>query len=140
MNISHENNDSNLRLPQEIERYVASLNQIYRRKNHDVLQQLLVNAEISIEKYSYDNLDGGQNGFLMRLQIPEEIFSKVLEEKYNYEKEITENINKLIKIPHEFIDEVSIEMRLSDEKNWREKSGYVLPRISQVNRDKGTEF
>ena len=41
-------------------------------------------------------------------------------------KEITGNLNKLINIPQEFIDHVSIEMRLLEDDNWREKSGFLL--------------
>ncbi len=48
-----------LMLPQEIERYIASLLQIYKRQNQDLLQRLIVNAEINIEEHSYDNWDGG---------------------------------------------------------------------------------
>lgn len=115
-----------LRLPQEIERYVASLLQIYKRKNQELLQRLLVNAEVNIEEHSYDNWDGGQYGFLLHLRIPEEIFSEILDVKNNYEEEIKNNINKLISIPREFIDLVSIEMQLLEDDNWREKSGLVL--------------
>ncbi|MBN1392677.1 MAG: toll/interleukin-1 receptor domain-containing protein [Sedimentisphaerales bacterium] len=115
-----------LNLPKEIERYVASLLQVYKRKNQDLLQRLLVNAEIDIEQHSYDNWDGGQYGFLLRLRVPEIVFSEIIEDKSNYEKEIEEKINKLINIQGEFIDCVSIEMQLLEDDNWREKSGLIL--------------
>jgi hypothetical protein len=115
-----------LKIPNEIERYVASLAQIYKRKNQDFLQRLLVNAEVNIEEHSYDNLDGGQYGFLLHLQVPEAIFSEIIDVKDNYEEEIKNKINKLISIPGEFIDLVSIEMQLLEDDNWREKSGLVL--------------
>jgi len=115
-----------LRLPKEIERYVASLLQIYKRKNQDLLQRLLVNAEVNIEEHSYDNWDGGQYGFLLHLRVPEAIFSEIIDVKDNYEEEIKNKINKLISIPGEFIDLVSIEMQLMEDDNWRERSGLVL--------------
>jgi len=124
-----------LRLPKEIERYVASLLQIYKRKNQDLLQRLLVNAEIDIEEHSYDNLDGGQNGFLLRLRVPDAIFSEIVDQKDEYEKEISQNLSKLINIPHEFIDCVSIEMQLIEEDNWREKSGLVLKAKKHISNN-----
>ncbi len=113
-------------LPKEIERYIASLQQIYKRKEQDLLQRLLVNAEVNIEEHSYDNWDGGQYGFLLRLRVPETIFSEIIDVKNDYEEDIKNKINKLISIPNEFIDLVSIEMQLSEDDNWREKSGFVL--------------
>ncbi|MFC1636177.1 toll/interleukin-1 receptor domain-containing protein [Planctomycetota bacterium] len=121
-----------LRLPKEIERYVASLMQIYKIKGIDFLQQLLANAKITIEEHSYDNLDGGQYGFLLRLLVPDIIFAKLVEVKDKYESEITNDLNKLIEIRSEFIDCVSIEMQLSEDDNWREKSGFVLPAKKHV--------
>ena len=115
-----------LRLPKEIEKYIASLLQIYKRKNHDLMQRLLVNAEINIEEHSYDNWDGGQYGFLLHLQVPEAVFSEIIDVKDDYEKEINNKINKLISIPGEYIDLVSIEMQLMQDDNWRERSGLVL--------------
>jgi hypothetical protein len=121
-----DDNSVSRKLPHEIERYIASLLQVYKRKNQGLLQQLLVNAEIIIEEHSYDNWDGGQYGFLLHLRVPEAIFSEIIEVKSNYEEEIKKKINKLISIPGEFIDLVSIEMQLLEEDNWREKSGLVL--------------
>lgn len=123
----------NLRLPKEIERYVASLVQLYKNKGKKFLQQLLTNAKITIEEHSYDNLDGGQRGFLLRLQVPDIIFAKLVEAKEKYESEITSKLNRLIEIRGEFIDCVSIEMQLSEEDDWREKSGLVLPAKKHIS-------
>ena len=79
------------------------------------LQQLLANARISIEEYSYDNWDGGQYGFLLRLQVPDDIFAKSINDKDKYEGDINEKLGKLIKIPGEFIASVSIEMKLVED-------------------------
>ena len=127
----------NLKLPKEIERYIASLLQIYKRKNQDLLQRLLVNAEVNIEEHSYDRVidEGDQYGFLLRLRVPEDIFSEIIDEKHDYEKEIKEQINKLINIPHEFIDCVSIEMQLLEDDNWREKSGLVLKAQKHISNN-----
>ena len=122
-----------LRLPKEIERYVASLVQLYRIKGKNFLQQLLANAKLTIEEHSYDRLDGGQYGFLLHLQVPDVIFAELVEAKDNYEKEITTKLNKLIGIPNEFIDCVSIEMQLSEDDDWREKSGLVLPAKKHIS-------
>ena len=115
-----------LQLPKEIERYVASLVQIYKIKGNKFLQQLLANAIITIEQHSYDGWDGGQYGFLLHLQVPDIIFAKLVEAKDKYESEISNKLNKLIKISGEFIDSVSIEMQLLEDDNWREKTGLVL--------------
>jgi len=124
-----------LRLPKEIERYIASLMQIYKIKGLDFLQELLANATITIEEHSYDNLDGGQYGFLLRLQVPDIIFAKLVETKGEYESQITDDLNKLIEIRSEFLDCVSIEMQLSEDENWREKSGFILPAKKHISDD-----
>ncbi len=124
-----------LRLPKEIERYVASLVQIYKIKGKKFLQRLLANAIITIEQHSYDGWDGGQYGFLLRLQVPDIIFAKLVEAKDKYESEISSKLNKLIKIPGEFIDSVSIEMQLLEDDDWREKSGFVLPAKKQISNN-----
>lgn len=115
-----------LQLPKEIERYVASLSQLYKVRGKNFLQQLLANATITIEEHSYDNWDGGQYGFLLRLQVPDIIFAKIVDAKDKYESELLNKLSKLIKISGEFIDCVSIEMQLSEDEDWREKSGFVL--------------
>ena len=122
-----------LRLPEQIERYVASLMKIYKIKGSDFLQKILANAKIIIEEHSYDNLDGGQYGFLLRLQVPDIIFTKLVETKGKYEREITKKLNKLVEIRGEFIDCVSIEMQLSEDDDWREKSGFVLPAQKHIS-------
>ena len=132
-----DDNSVSRRLPHEIERYIASLLQIYKRKNQDLLQRLLVNAEVNIEEHSYDRVmdEGDQYGFLLRLRVPSAIFSEIIDEKHDYEKEIMAKINKLINIPHEFIDCVSIEMRLLEDENWREKSGLVLKAKKHISNN-----
>jgi len=115
-----------LQLPERIERYVASLSQVYKIKGKTFLQQLLANSIITIEQHSYDNWDGGQYGFLLHLQVPDVIFTKIVDAKDKYESEIRNKLNKLIKISGEFIDSVSIEMQLLEDDDWREKSGLVL--------------
>ncbi|MCH9021257.1 MAG: toll/interleukin-1 receptor domain-containing protein [Planctomycetes bacterium] len=122
-------------LPKEIEQYVASLNIVYERKNLILLQRLLVNAKIIIEEISYDNWDGGQYGFQLRLQVPEAIFSEVIDTKVDYEKKIAKDINKLKKISGEFIDVVSIEMQLSEVDNWREQSGLLLQQKKHISNN-----
>jgi len=124
-----------LRLPKEIERHIASLVQLYKIKGKNFLQQLLTNATITIEEHSYDNLDGGQNGFLLRLQVPDIIFAKLVEAKDKYESEISNKLNKLIEIRGEFIDCVSIEMQLSEDDDWREKTGFVLPAQKHISNN-----
>ena len=68
-----------LKLPNEIERYVASLLQVYKHKNQALLQQLLVNAEVDVEEHSYDKTpEGDVYGFLLHLRVPEAIFSEII--------------------------------------------------------------
>ena len=62
-------------LPNEIERYIASLAKVYENKRQVFLRKLLVNSKIIIGEHSYDNWDGGQYGFVLRLRIPSTIFS-----------------------------------------------------------------
>ena len=124
-----------LKLPNEIERYVASLSQVYKIKGKIFLQQLLANSIITIEQHSYDNWDGGQYGFLLHLQIPDIIFTKIVDAKDKYESEIRNKLNKLIKISGEFIDSVSIEMQLLEEDDWREKSGLVLQAKKHISNN-----
>ena len=81
MNVFPDSDGDSLKLPQEIERHVASLAQLYKHKREDLLQQLLVNAEIALEQHSYDNWDGGQYGFLLRLRVPDTIFAQIVEDK-----------------------------------------------------------
>ena len=130
-----DDNSVTPRIPHEIERYIASLLQIYKRKNQDLLQRLLVNAEVNIEEHSYDNWDGGQYGFLLHLRVPEAIFSEIIDVKSNYEEDIKNKINTLISISGEFIDLVSIEMQLLEDENWREKSGLVLKAKKHISNN-----
>jgi len=126
MNASLGDSEGGPRLPREIERFVASVSRVYGNKKQELAQKLLANAAITIEENSYDNWDGGQTGFLLHLQIPDVLFSEILEAKDKYEEDIRKNLNSLVNIPHEFIDSVSIEMRLVDDEDWREKSGLLL--------------
>jgi hypothetical protein len=120
-------------LPQEIERYVAALAQVYKRKKKTLHQQIIVNSKIAIEEYSYDGLDGGQYGFLLRLQMPDTIFAEIIDYKDTYEEEFRQELNKLIAINGEFIEGVSLEMRLPEEDDWRQSSGLLLKAKKNVS-------
>ena len=124
----------NLRLPQEIERYVASLEKVYSHKKQTFLQSILVNSKISIEQTSYDRWDGGQYGFTLRLSIPDTIFVNVIENKDEYEKQIGQDISRLIVINGESIESVSIEMELISDEDWRQKSGLVLRAQKHISK------
>jgi hypothetical protein len=126
MNPPRNGDESGFTLPREIERFVAALSHVYKNKKQELPQKLVANAIITIEENSFDNWDGGQTGFLLHLQVPDVLFAEVLEAKDEYEKEMKRTLNKLVNIPHEFIDSVSIEMRLVEDEEWREKSGLLL--------------
>lgn len=126
MNVFPADSEKELSLPREIERFVASLAQVYKNNKQELPQRLLANAAVTLEEYSYDNLDGGQYGFLLHLQVPDTIFSEIINKKDKYEADIRQNLNSLISTPQEFVGAVSIEMRLVEDENWRETSGLLL--------------
>ena len=78
----------NTKLPKEIERYLASLAMMYAGLNETVLQSVIVNSTYKIEECSYDGLDGGQYGFMLRLYLNGQLFSKIAKNKTTYEKNI----------------------------------------------------
>lgn len=118
--------DKHILLPQEIDRYIASLAEVYKQKKKTLYQQILVNSKITLLEHSYDNWDGGQYGFLLRLHMPSSIFSNIFDYKTECEKELRQELNKLIPINNEFVEQVSLEMELTKDNDWRHTSGVLL--------------
>ncbi len=127
--------ETKCQLPQKIEQYAASLSKMYEVSGEKDLQAMLVNADFSLEEAEYDNWNGGQTGFLVRMSVPGELFALAVEKKDECESRLYQALGKLINIPGEYISSVSIEMSLAGNHDWREKSGLKVTSQKIVSAD-----
>lgn len=113
-------------LATNIERYVAALSKLYAQDGKQLLQEIIVNAQIRVhEEWSYDNWDGGVWGHALYLTVPMPLFLSVAKGKVKLQEEIKSDINKLHNIRAEFIDAVFIEMDVPADADWRNESGLL---------------
>jgi len=114
-------------LPQQVERYLATLSKLYAQEGKRELQQLLVNAKVQIEEgWSYDNWNGGTYGHALYLRVPDQLYLPIAKSRDGLQEEIARDFNNLHNIQNEFIDKVFIEMELAETGDWRMDSGLLL--------------
>lgn len=119
-------NKSKFELPRNLERYLAALPRLYARKGLGQKQEIIVNSQIRIhEEWTADSWDGGTYGHALYLVLPEAIYLRVVEQKYNLQKQIKDDINKVHDIRDEFIAEVFFEMEVMEDQDWRKESGLL---------------
>jgi hypothetical protein len=119
--------ESNFELPRNIEQYLAALSTMYGQEDQKQLQEIIVNSQIRIhEEWSYDRWDGGIYGHALYLTIPETLYLSLVKKRDDLQEKIREDINKIHNIRNEFIEQVFLEMGISEERDWRRESGLLL--------------
>ena len=119
-------NESKFELARNLERYMAALSRLYAQKGLKQKQEIIVNSQIRIhEEWTSDSWDGGTYGHALYLVLPEAIYLRVVEQKYNLQKQIKDDINKVHDIRDEFIAEVFFEMEVLENQDWRKESGLL---------------
>ena len=114
-------------LPRNIERYLATLSTLYAQRGQEQKQRIIVNSHVRVhEKWSYDNWNGGTYGHAIYLVMPEALYLDCIDEKDKLRDEIREDINKVHSVQNEFVEEVFLEMEITEDKDWRNESGMLL--------------
>ncbi|MBI4827769.1 MAG: toll/interleukin-1 receptor domain-containing protein [Nitrospinae bacterium] len=123
--------DAKFQLPGKVERYLATLNSIYKQKGNALLQKIVVNGVASIhEEWTYDYWNGGTYGHAITFTIPEDIYVGVMEKKEAFQQRIKADLNNLDNAQNEHIAAVFIEMEPTENDRWREESGVYRPRLA----------
>ena len=115
-------------LPEKVESLMATLAHLYELKGRTTLQKILVNAKFQIlPGQEHDNWDGGIDGHLIILTIPEIIFFDIFDKLDELSKEICTGLNKVnTTIQNEYISNVLIEKEDVIKSDWRADSGLLL--------------
>lgn len=114
-------------LPRTMERYLAALSKLYGQKGDAQRQKLIVNSKMRIhEEWSYDNWNGGTYGHALFFIVPESLYLELADMRDDVQVQLKDDINKLHNVQGEFIEEVFLEMEVSDEEDWRRESGVLL--------------
>jgi hypothetical protein len=125
-------------LPKNIERYLAALSKLYGQDGRRTLQEIIVNAKARIvEEWTYDNWNGGTYGHALYLVIPESLFLAVAKAKKrdDIQSEICRDLNDLHNFQNESIDEVFLEMEVTESGDWRQDSGLLKLTTRSVSSD-----
>ena len=123
-------------LPPKTESLMATLAQLYDRKGDRLLQRILVNAKIEsiVEAVEHDNWDGGIDGHLLILTIPEAIFFEIFDNLPDITNQLCKDLNKLnTSISNEYFQGVSLEKEEVERPNWRSDSGLLLQETHTVS-------
>jgi hypothetical protein len=119
--------ETNFELPRKIEHYLAALSKMYGQEGNKQLQEIIVNSQIRVhEKWSCDGWDGGIYGHALYLNIPESRYLSLVKQRNDLQIKIRDDINKIHNIQNEFIDQVFLEMEITEEQDWRKESGLLL--------------
>jgi len=115
------------KLPQNIDRYLATLSKYYEKEGQKQLQEIIVNSKLRIHaEWSYDNWNGGTYGHAIYLAMPESIYLNAVNEKAELQSKIREGLNKIHDIQNEFVEEVFFEMEVPEDHDWRKDSGLLV--------------
>jgi hypothetical protein len=121
-------------LAENIERYIAALSKLYGRDGERLLQEILVNAQIRVEeRRDYDNWNGGQTGHGLFLVLPESIYLAAAKDRAKLQEKITLDLNNMHNVQGEHISDVFLEMKLSDDSDWRTESGLLVGGVKQAS-------
>ena len=123
-------------LPKKIESLMATLAQLYERKENRLLQRVLVNAKIEsvIEGVEHDNWDGGIDGHQIILTIPEAIFFEIFDNLSDVAEELCKDLNKVnTSINNEYFQSILLEKEEIERPNWRSDSGLLLQETHTVS-------
>jgi hypothetical protein len=120
-------------LSKHIERYIASLSKLYAQDGERLLQEILVNAQIQVEEQrTYDNWNGGTYGHGLFLTLPETLYLKSAKQRGTLQERIAQDLNKLHNVQNEHINDVFLEMQLSEASDWRAQSGLLIGATKQA--------
>ena len=127
--------NSNFILPQRIEALISTLAKLYENKAEKKLQEILVNSKITVvDGIEHDNLDGGIDGHLVILTLPEILFFNIFDSLDEISKEICTDLNKInTSIRNEYVSEVSIEKIDVSSENWRQDSGLLQEELHTIS-------
>ena len=128
--------DGGFELPRNVERYLAALSGLYAQDGNRDLQEVVVNAQTRVhEEWSRDNWNGGTYGHALYLVLPEQIYLRIVRRKDEIQKQIREDLNKAHNVQNEFIEEVFLEMELTEPDDWRKDSGLLTTGRRAVSTD-----
>lgn len=114
-------------LPRRVDGCLKILFQLYAQDGKELLQKIVVNAQIRIhEEWTYDNWNGGTYGHALYLAIPEALFLLAVKEKDSIQSVIREDLNKVHNVQNESFDEVFLESEEIEDSEWRKQSGLLL--------------
>lgn len=116
-------------LPQKIDSLLATLNRLYEKSNELLLQELVVNTDVTIdEEWEYDNWNGGIYGHAVNLKVSIELYLKIVNNIIDIQSRLTKDINKLYTSKNEHVCNIFILMEdNSDIDNWRQDTGLYHP-------------
>lgn len=118
--------ENSYELPRNLDGYLAALSKLYAQEGKRTQQEIIVNARIRVvEGWSSDNWNGGTYGHALFLTLPEAIYLPLVDQRDGLQTEIREGLNKIHNVQGEFIQEVFIEMEVSDGGDWRQDSGLL---------------
>lgn len=81
-------------LPQNIDRYLATLSKYYGKEGQRQLQKIIVNSKPRVHAgWSYDGWNGGTHGHALYLAMPESIYLRTVNEKAELQSKIREGLN-----------------------------------------------
>lgn len=125
-----------------IDGYLATLSKIYEREGQRLLQSILVNSRVRVVEGTIkgQGWDVETYGHSVHFEVPETLFAFNLKEKLKLQSKIKDDLNRILHIPTEFITEVSLELGIKDNLNWRKDSGVLLSTPRNVPDDASTRI
>ena len=123
------------------ERYLATLVKIYEQDGQRKLQSILVNSQVRIDEGTGKGSWHDEAwGHALHLVVPHHLFAFGLKETITIQNKIREDLNKVISIPGEFISDVSLEVAVEENRDWRKDSGLLVASERSVPDDVSTRI
>ncbi len=111
-------------LTKDIDHYLGVLSKLYMQDGSETKLAMVVNAEVRTQDgWTYDNWNGGTYGHALFLSLPEYLYLTCVRDRDALQNAIRDDINKVHNVQDESIAEVFIEMRRTDDSDWRVTSG-----------------
>ncbi|MBN2487567.1 MAG: toll/interleukin-1 receptor domain-containing protein [Methanosarcinaceae archaeon] len=120
--------DTSSGIAKKIDSYLATLSKIYGKYGTKQLQQIVVNSNVSVQEAWRDVLDFGEYfcGYEIHLYLPESLYLASFKQKDELQDKLKMDISSFHHVKNESIDEVLLEMDVSEESDWRKESNMQL--------------
>jgi hypothetical protein len=107
----------------DLEKILGTLASLFSEEGKTREVAVLAMSKARIEQTNYDNWNGGQYGYTVYLEVPETLYTQLVDQHSEVEKILQEKVCNICRLyENEWIDAFVLATELTTDDKWREKA------------------